>query len=318
MSLPAIWRRARCRSSPGSSHTRWSTCSTSRRSAASPTSPARARGASSSSLSARAPPPQRRGAGMPTALPFRWAPGSPHRLSPRTPSAAPCRTGQAALEAVALPAPAAARPALRPEEAERQSAAPVWGNDLHGLIPVGHTRSVSSHPIARGSAALIAFCATAPAVRGASKGLRGALPRPNRVAPPTARVPFQRPTPHCKTENRVRGRGWRARGRGGAAGAYELEWCPCARCSGVGEVHISALSNDERLRLTQRGPHWHTRAPQRAFASRSCSTVTLPPATTHRSLEISLTKSSLCETVTTAPLKPLSACVSAASVSLSR
>lgn len=65
-------------------------------------------------------PPFSLGAGQPPPL---------SKLSPRTPSAAPCRTGQAALEAVALPAPAAARPALRPEEAERQSAAPVWGNE---------------------------------------------------------------------------------------------------------------------------------------------------------------------------------------------
>ena len=57
---------------------------------------------------------------------------------------------------------------------------------------------------------------------------------------------------------------------------------------------------------------------QRAFASRSCTMVIEPFSTIHFSLEISAVKASFSETVTTAPLKSLSALVSAATESLSR
>jgi len=159
---------------------------------------------------------------------------------------------------------------------------------------------------------------TAPA-EGSFQGAEGSASKTPRAPSASHRTPTARPR-----ENRPRAwpgaRGWRA-GAPRAAGGGGLRTGVVSVCAVLwrwGGAHFRVISNDERLRLTQRGPHWHTRAPQRAFASRSCSTVTLPPATTHRSLEISLTKSSLCETVTTAPLKPLSACVSAASVSLSR
>jgi len=76
---------------------------------------------------------------------------------------------------------------------------------------------------------------------------------------------------------------------------------------------VLPLRSSSRLSAPQ-----HPQPPQRALASRSWTTVIWPFSTTHFSLEISATKASLCETVTTAPLKSLSACVSAASVSLSR
>ena len=57
---------------------------------------------------------------------------------------------------------------------------------------------------------------------------------------------------------------------------------------------------------------------QRLFAERSCTTCTFPPSTTHFSLEISATNASFSDTVVTAPLKFFSACVSAATESLSR